>query len=275
MLRPFRRPRSRRALVLAGIAALAGGCLLLLAVGSLVLPWAFHQALVDRLQARLTVPVKIERVHLNLFTARVRVANVQIDGLGGGPPILALAGLDFQVSYRALLGGELVLRYLAFDRPRVFVERTGADSVNVLQALRPAEGGGAAAAGVTVEHVSLHGGIVTFVDRTQSPAFERTFADVALEAGSLSSLPEFRVTPTWFEARLLIGRGALVVTGTTAPLVRPAGVELVARLDGIEPGLLQRLPAAARADRPAREPRGRRDPLPARAIGATRSSSTG
>ena len=249
MLRPFRRPASRRALVLAAMVAFAGAGLLVLAVGALVIPRVFRQALEERLQARLTVPVRIERVHLNLFTARGRVANVRIDGLGGGPPIVALAGLDFQLSYRALLGGQVVFRYLTFDRPRVFVERTGADSVNVLQALRPAEGGGAAAAGLTIEHASLRGGVVTFVDRTQAPPFERIFTDVALAAGPLSSLPEFRFTPTWFEARFLIGRGALTVTGTTAPFPRPDGVELVARMDGIEPGLLQGyLPLRARID---------------------------
>jgi hypothetical protein len=42
MLRPFRRPRSRRTLVLAGVVALAAVGLLLLTVGSLVLPWAFR-----------------------------------------------------------------------------------------------------------------------------------------------------------------------------------------------------------------------------------------
>jgi hypothetical protein len=248
MVRPFRRPLSRRALVLAGLAAFAAAGLLVLAVGGLVIPRVVRQALEERLQARLAVPVRIERVHLNLFTARGRLADVRIGGLGGGPPILALAALDFQLSYRSLLDGEIVLRYLAFDRPRVFVERTGPDSVNVLQALRPAEGGGAAA-GVTIEHVSLRGGVVSFVDRTQSPAFERTFTDVALEAGPLSSLPEFRFTPAWFEARIGIGRGALTVAGTTAPFPRPDGLELVARLDGIEPGLLTGyLPLRARID---------------------------
>jgi hypothetical protein len=234
--------------VLAGLAAFAVAGLLVLAVGGLVIPRVLRQALEERLQARLTVPVRIERVHLNLFTARGRVADVRIGGLGGDPAILVLPALDFQLSYRALLGGEVLLRYLAFDRPRVFVERTGPDSVNVLQALRPAEGGGAATS-VTIEHVSLRAGVVAFVDRTQSPAFERTFTDVALEAGPLSSLPEFRFTPAWFEARLGIGRGALTVTGTTAPFPRPDGVELVARLDGIEPGLLTGyLPLRARID---------------------------
>jgi hypothetical protein len=234
--------------VLAATVAFAGAGLLVLAVGALVIPPVFRQALEQRLQARLTVPVRIERVHLNLFTARGRITNVRIDGLGGGPPIVALAGLDFQLSYRALLGGQIVFRYLTFDRPRVFVERTGPDSVNILQALRPAEGG-AAAAGMTIEYASLRGGVVTFVDRTQAPPFERIFTDVALAAGPLSSLPEFRFTPTWFEARLLIGRGALTVTGTTAPFPRPDGVELVARMEGIEPGLLQGYwPLRARVD---------------------------
>ena len=104
-------------------------------------PRVFRQALEQRLQARLTVPVKIERVHLNLFTARGRIANVQIDGLGGGPPDRRPRRARLPALVSGASGGPVRAPLPHLRSPRVFVERTGPDSVNILQALRPAEGG--------------------------------------------------------------------------------------------------------------------------------------
>jgi Domain of Unknown Function (DUF748) len=246
MARVLDRLRSRPVLA-AVVVGLAATGLLALALTAWLLPRLVRRTAEERLQARVTVPVRIERLNLNLFTGRARLSNVVIGAAGGGQPILTLPALDLGLSYRGLLRGRIVLRYLTFDGLRVFVERTGPESVNVLQMLRPSEGG--AMAPVTLEQVTLRGGTVTFVDRTQRPAFERTFTGVEGTVGYLSTLPEFRFTPTSFEVRIGIGRGALTVAGNTAPFARPGGLELIARMEGLEPGLLRGyLPLRARID---------------------------
>lgn len=247
MARPFPRPRTRRGWLLAVAGALAAAALLGVGLLALLLPGYVRRLAEERLQARLTVPVRVAEAHVNLFTGRARIADIEIGGVAGGPPILVLPALDLGLSYRALLRGRVTLRYLSFDRPRVFVERTGPERVNLLQALRPTPAGEPLA--VTVEQATVRGGVVTFVDRTQTPAFERTFADITAATDAVSTLPRFRATPTSFEVRVGIGRGTLVVTGATAPFARPAGVELVARMESIEPGLLRGyLPLRARID---------------------------
>jgi hypothetical protein len=240
IFRPTRTP-----LLFAG-AALAAVCVAL-AVAALVLPGLVRRTAEERLQAALTVPARVGDVDLNLFTGRARLSDIVVEGASREPPILRLAALDVGVSYRALLRGTVVLSYLTFRDPRLLVERTGPESINVIQALRRGEAGGPL--GLTVEQVSVESGVVTFVDRTQTPAFERTFTDLQLTTGAVSTLPELRLSPTAFSLRLGLGRGALTVTGETAPFGRPAGVELTARMEKLEPGVLRGyLPLRGRVD---------------------------
>src|SRR5262245_55597522 len=231
----MRRP-SRRVL-LAALGGLAGAGLLGLVLLALLLPGVVRRMLVERLEARVTVPVRVGAVRLNLFTGRARASDIVIGDDSGGPPLLRVAALDAGLSYRGLLGGTSRLYYLTLDHPEVFVERTAPDSVNVTQALRPLDAPGAPI-GAIVDQVNIRGGKVTFVDRTQTPVFERTFTDVRLTTDRVSTLPQLRFTPTSFELRVGIGGGALVVTGETAPFGQPAGVELVARMEQLEPGVL-------------------------------------
>lgn len=240
------RVASRR-VVLVGAAAGVVAVIAVLALGSVLLPGFVRRAAVERLQAMVTAPVRIEAVRLNLFTGRARVVDVVIGGADGSPPVLRLPSLDLQVSYRALLRGRIRVNYLAFRDPRLFVERTGPESVNVVQVLKPREGGEPSR--VTVEEVRIDGGAVTFVDRTQSPAFERTFTSLQLVTGRLSTLPELRLTPTSFELRVAIGQGALVVAGAAAPFGHPGGVELTARMERLDPGMFRGyVPLRARVD---------------------------
>jgi uncharacterized protein involved in outer membrane biogenesis len=238
-------PARRLWLIVAVVAA--GGVALVLLLASLLLPDLVRRAAVDKLRAQVTAPVRIEKVSLNIFTGRARVTDIVIGGEDGGQPILKIPALDLALSYRALLRGAARVRYLTFHDPRLFVERTGPESVNIVQILKPSEGGQPAP--VTIDQVEIRRGAVTFVDRTQSPAFERTFTAVNITTGQLSTLPELRLTPTSFEARLTIGQGALVVTGAAAPFGRPSGVELVARMERLDPGMFRGyLPLKARVD---------------------------
>ncbi|MGH7263887.1 MAG: DUF748 domain-containing protein, partial [Candidatus Rokuibacteriota bacterium] len=244
--RRFASRPTRRSLLIAGAAVAVAVCLAIV-VAAVVLPGVVRRAAEERLQAALTVPARIGKVDLNLFTGRARFSDIVVEGARGEPPILRLAALDVGVSYRALLRGAVVLPYLTFHDPRLLVERTGPESINVLQSLRRREAGGPL--GLTVEQVKVEGGVVTFVDRTQTPAFERTFTDLQLTTGAVSTLPELRLSPTSFALRLGLGRGALTVTGETAPFGRPAGVELTARMEKLEPGVLRGyLPLRGRVD---------------------------
>ncbi len=239
--------RPSRRLLIVGGAVTTAAVLILVLLSVVVLPVLVRRAAVSKLEAMVTVPVEIGKVNVNLLTGRARASNIVIHGLAGGPSIVALPALDLELSYRGLLRGAVVLHYLAFNEPKVFIERTGPESVNVIQAMRPREGGGAAS--VTVEQIQIRGGTLAFVDRTQTPAFERTFTGISLTAGQLSTLPQFRLTPTSFELRVGIGQGALVVTGATNPFGQPAGVELTARMEKLDPGVLKGyLPLAARMD---------------------------
>jgi uncharacterized protein involved in outer membrane biogenesis len=243
---PVRSLPSRRVWLAAGAVAIAAVLLVLLAA-ILVLPGVVRRAAVEKLQAQVTAPVRIEKVNLNLFTGRARVTDIVIGGEGGAQPILKIPTLDLGLSYRALLRGVARITYLVFHEPRLFVERTGSDSVNIVQILKPREGGEATP--VTIDQVEISGGAVVFVDRTQDPPFERAFSALNLTTGQLSTLPELRFTPTSFELRLQIGQGALVVTGAAAPFGRPSGVELVARMEKLDPGMFRGyLPLKARVD---------------------------
>jgi hypothetical protein len=237
---------SRRGLLLAG-AVTAGVVVAILALGSIVLPGLVRRAAVERLQAMVTVPVGIDRVRLNLFTGHARATGIVIGGAAGTPAILRIPALDVGVSYRALLGGQARVTYLVAHGPAVFVERTGPESVNVIQILKPRAGGEPAA--VTVDRLEIAGGAVTFVDRTQFPPFERTFTSIHLVAGRVSTRPDLKLTPTSFELGLRIGQGALVIGGAAVPFGSPGGVELTARMERLDPGLLRGyLPLRARVD---------------------------
>jgi hypothetical protein len=226
-----------RRFALVSVAAVAGAVLLAVVLAALLLPGIVRRTLAERLEARVTAPVRIGRVRVNLFTGRARASDIVVGGADGGPPILRVAALDAGLSYRGLLGGTSHLYYLTFNEPDLFVERTGPESINIIQTLRPTTGQGAMIDFI-IDQVNIRGGRLRFVDRTQTPAFERTFTDVRITTDRLSNLPRLRFTPTSFELWLGIGRGALVVTGATAPFGRPAGVEVVARMERLEPGLL-------------------------------------
>src|SRR5262245_23216892 len=210
--------------------AVVGAVLLAVVVTALALPFVVRRSLIERLEARVTVPVHVGRVHANLFTGRARASDVVIGGADGAPPLLRIASLDAGLSYRGLLGGTSHLYYLTLNQPELFVERTGPESVNLILALRPSDDQGRPAEFI-VDRVSIGGGTIRFVDRTQTPAFERTFTDVSIATNRVSNLDRLRFTPTSFEVRVGIGGGALTVTGATAPFGRPAGVDLVARLE--------------------------------------------
>lgn len=127
--------RSRRFFVFAALV------FVLIAFGGLLLlPEVLRWAAVRRLQTRIAAPVQIKDVDFNIFTGRARVSNLVI-GEVAGRPIFKLAMLDFRVSRRALLRGQIVFRRLVFSQPHLFIERTGTGRLNVREMIRAQEDG--------------------------------------------------------------------------------------------------------------------------------------
>ncbi len=127
--------RSRRLFVFGALV------FVLIALGSLLLlPEVLRWAAVRRIQTRIAAPVQIKDVDFNIFTGRARVSNLVI-GEVTGRPIFKLTRLDFRVSRRALLTGQIVFRKLIFSQPHLFIERTGTGRLNVLEMIRSQEDG--------------------------------------------------------------------------------------------------------------------------------------
>ena len=226
---------------------LAAGAGLLVVTGGLwLLPEVVRHVAVKRLAGWVTGPVGIDDVDLNLFRARARVWNVVIVDPATGQPILRLPVLDLGFSPRALLRGDFVLRYLTLHRPQLLVARTGPAGLNVLEVLKGGAGGGGR---LTVEHLEIDDGELTFVDRTQSPPFEEALRAINVRTGRVSTLPGLRLTPTSFEVGLQIGEGALTLAGAATPLAQPAGVEFTASVRNLDAAIFARyLPAEPRID---------------------------
>jgi hypothetical protein len=221
--------RHGRALLAAGVAVLV-----VAVAAALVAPEVLRRLALRWLEARLTVPARIADVDANLATGRVRVEDLVIGGADGAPPLLAVPVLDLDVSYRALVRGASVLTSVTVHEPKLRLERRADGSLEVLQAFRPARGGGG---GLSVEWLELRGGEVRLVDHAQVPRFERVVQNVRLTASDVSTLPG-RVDPASFEAGLRIGDGTVTVAGSSRPFQRPVDVELTAELRGIDPAIL-------------------------------------
>ncbi len=165
---------SRRLLIVAGLV------LVLVMMILLLLPEVVRRVAVNTLQARITVPVDIDDVDLNLFTGRARVSNLVVKGKDGSRPILQLPTIDIRFSLRALLGAEFALQDILFKKPQLFIERDTSGRFILLEVIRPAEAESGDGGGLKVGRVKIEGGVLTFVDRTTSPAVENVFRDAQL-----------------------------------------------------------------------------------------------
>jgi len=211
-------PRSRRAWI-----GIAGGAVVLVAIVCLVAaPELIRRHLVAGIAARVTEPVSIDDVDVNLLTGRARVTGLRVGT--GQDPLLQVPTLDIELRYWPLLRGQTVLGYLTLHEPELRLVRTGPAAFNVVEAWRPSEGapGGA---GATILALSIRRGVVTFVDRTEATAAERHI-DLELGASRVSSATGLRISPTSFQAELTVGRGTIALEGSATPFARPRGVEL-------------------------------------------------
>jgi uncharacterized protein involved in outer membrane biogenesis/outer membrane protein OmpA-like peptidoglycan-associated protein len=183
----------------------------------LIFPEVVRHVAINRLQSVLTVPVKIDDVDINLFTGRAAVEGLTV-GASRPRPILSLPALAIEFSRPSLLTGQINLHRIVLQQPEVVIERLGPKNYNVLEVVRfpqesqESETGPAAFA---IEHLTIHGGEVVFIDHTQEPNYEMKFSLLELAAGPISSVPSANVTPTNFTVGLEIAGGTVKLAGSS------------------------------------------------------------
>ena len=223
------RPSRRLVISTAVILALVG-------VFIVTLPEVSRRLAINRLQSILTVPVAIEDVDVNLFTGRAAVENLII-GAPDPRPILSLPVLAFDFSRLGLLMGRINLESVFVHNPRLFVERLGPASYNVLEAVRfPRESDGATAGGfdLTIQRLEIDGGELAFIDHTQDPDYELTFSSVELAAGPITSLPDSKVAPTNFTGGVKIADGTVELAGSTTLFGETRETQITAEIANVE-----------------------------------------
>ncbi|MGH7928543.1 MAG: DUF748 domain-containing protein, partial [Candidatus Binatia bacterium] len=209
--------------------------LILVGASLAILPDVLRRVALHRLQAALTVPVKIADVDLNLFTGRAAVENLWI-GKDDSRPIVSLPALAINFSRWSLLAGQINLQSIVAQNPRLVLERLGPDNYNVIEALRiPEEPRPTRPDGVSfaIERLEIHGGEIVFVDHTQEPDYEVTFSAVDLAAGPIATLPDTEVTPTDFTAGLEIAGGTIRLSGSTTPFGEALQTQIMAEIANV------------------------------------------
>jgi hypothetical protein len=207
-----------------------------LLVGIAVLPEVARRIAVNRLQTRLTVPVQIADVDLNLFTGKLRIENLII-GPNRARPILnlPLASIDF--SRLALLTGNIDLHAISLHNPGVVIERLDPATYNLMQALRPADSSrqtGAGGFSFAIQRLTVDGGDIVFVDHTQDPVYELTLSSLDFTAGPISTLPHAELTPTRFTAGVQVADGAIKFSGFTTLFGKTLETRVQAEISNVE-----------------------------------------
>lgn len=223
------RPSRRLIISTAVILALIGAFIL-------ILPEVVRRVAVNRLQSALTVPVGIGDVDINLFTGRATIESLII-GRDDPRPIVSLPAMAVGFSRSGLLRGQINLQTIVLRNPQLILERLGADSYNILRAVRFPENSEETATGgaaFTMDRVEIHGGEIVFIDNTQDPDYRVTFSSLNLVAGPVSTLPDANVTPTDFTAGFRIADGSIKLAGSTSALKEPFEMELTAEIANVK-----------------------------------------
>jgi uncharacterized protein involved in outer membrane biogenesis len=223
------RPSRRLVISTAVILALVG-------VFIVILPEVSRRLAINRLQSILTVPVAIEDVDVNLFTGRAAVENLII-GAPDPRHILSLPALAIDFSRLGLLMGRINLESVFVHNPRLFVERLGPASYNVLEAVRfPRQSDGTPAGrfDLTIQRLEIDGGELAFIDHTRDPVHELTFNSLDLVAGPIAILPDSKVTPTNFTGGVKIADGTVKLAGSITPFGETRGTQMTADIANVE-----------------------------------------
>ncbi|MFQ5899268.1 MAG: DUF748 domain-containing protein [Candidatus Methylomirabilia bacterium] len=189
-----------------------GVVILLILLALLLLPEVVRRLAVRELQARITAPVAIADVDLNLFTGRAHISGLVIGGTNGAEPILRVPRLELSFSREALLRGRLRIHTATAREPVLSIERTGPSRWNVDDFFRPRAAGGGTIGDLSIEQVEVRGGVVTIHDRTTTPVVTSVLQDVKLTVRPVAFTVEAKPGAVTGEARL--GKAPLRFVGT-------------------------------------------------------------
>jgi uncharacterized protein involved in outer membrane biogenesis len=213
----------------------------LIGLALVLLPeWVRYYSL-KQLRSNLETQVSIGDVDLNLFTGRAKVSDLVIGGRSPNqPPILRLPRLEIDYSLFELLQGRVHLDQVRLFGADAFLERTGPARFNVMALAKPSENGredNPSSWDFTIEQLAVRNGKITLVDQTVEPVFKRELRDVTFQAGTISSLPELKSSPTSFELVVRVDHGSIVVEGKAIPTAQPFGLDVTARWQNIDPSI--------------------------------------
>ena len=199
------------------------------------LPEAARHLAISRLESSLHVSVDLEDVDINLFTGRAAIKNLV---LGADPrPMLRLPAAAVEFSRLALLTGQIDLKTISLENPRVIVERLGPATYNFLEAFHASQDSNQNRRGgfvFAIQRLAIEGGEVSFIDHTQEPDYQVTHSSLDLTAGPISSLPDTELTPTRFSAGVKIADGVVKVAGSTTLFGETLETQLKADLANVE-----------------------------------------
>ncbi len=193
-----------------------------------------------QLQDLFSRPVRVGAVRVSLTPLAIELRDVVVSGARPGDR-------DFAVVPRLLVEGELSgmrrpslhLRTIEAEGPRVFIERFPDGSDNIPR-LRKRAGGGEARVSVSVDALSVHGGLFELAERRLPLDLEASavrgelvglggfrLAGQVVAQEVVIGLPKAHPYPLTVAAKATIDRGLLEVRGG-----RIAGADLVAQAEG-------------------------------------------
>ncbi len=161
---------------------------LLFLLGLLILPEVVRLLVVPRLQARLTTPIVIKDLDLNLVTGKARVSNLVFGSKH--QPILYLPMLDLNFSRRALLDKELIIHTAVASRPELYLEKTGPDQWKLPRIIRPRAERNGFIRKFTIKGFEAHNAQITIVDHTTTPAVKSILQDVHVTLRPVTRKPD-------------------------------------------------------------------------------------
>ncbi len=202
----------------------------------LLLPEIVRRVATNRLGNRITMPVGIADVDINLFTGRAHVENFIIGAVDR--PILSVPAFSLSFSPTALFTGRIDVERLVLQNPALAVERIAPDRYNLVEIVKPPSAGNdGGTPSFFIHQIEIQSGEIVFVDRTQDPDYRLTLGSLNLTAGPIATVAGKDAVPaTGFNAGFKIGEGSVTVSGTSHVLQNSPSVELQAEISevGIE-----------------------------------------
>ncbi|MCQ4348162.1 DUF748 domain-containing protein [Pseudomonas stutzeri] len=173
------------------LAALLFAPLLYALLGFVLLPWAGLKLINQQLAEHLQVPARLERIEFNPFSLELSLLDLQVGEPGAEQ--LGFARLYADLQLDSLWRGELHLRELRLEQPRVELRLDTDGRLNLTQLLRlpPRDSAPTEATDAPVPlrlaRATLSGGALRFVDLRQQPVVEHRYDRLELSLSGLTT----------------------------------------------------------------------------------------